>query len=126
MADACPCKATVHAFCLAEFLNRGFRPRCPVCFAPFASAARVIASESLYQRLPNTANLLSLASARTANGSPAKALELLKSATPEPSFAIAYMKVHQALRILGRTLDVLFEAEALCGSVFAHALILLH
>ena len=33
-------------------------------------------------------------------------------------------KVHQALRTLGRTLDVLFEAEASCGPVPAHALIL--
>ena len=139
LGRACPCTASVHAKCLAEFLKRGAPPRCPVCFAAFTSAARVAATALLFQEEPTTANMLNLATILTIDGSPTKAMVLLKNALPvEPAFFIPYHlevahaflalgDADQALPILSKCLDVFFEAQdkaAACPSIFAHALVL--
>ena len=92
LRDACPCAAPVHVSCLAQFLERGFRPRCPVCLAAFTPAARLEATELLFRQDPSTANLLSLASIDTIAGYPLRALELMGRAAGavEPVFRIPY------------------------------------
>ena len=92
LRGACPCAAPVHVSCLAQFLERGFRPRCPVCLAAFTPAARLEATELLFRQDPSTANLLSLASIDTIAGYPLRALELMGRAAGavEPVFRIPY------------------------------------
>ena len=135
MTDACPCTTSVHALCLGKFLGRGFRPRCPTCFAPFTTSALVGATEAIYAAVPTMVNLLELASLRSTVGLPLQALDLLKGAAPEPEHAMAYNvetahallvmgKSQRALCILGRTLAVLFAMESPGARVFVHALIL--
>ena len=83
VSDACDCPATIHINCLAGYIDKGFAPRCPNCFARVSASTLAKASAFLYDQDPCAANLFNLAADLTFSGSPLKALALLDEKATE-------------------------------------------
>ena len=118
VSDACDCPATIHINCLAGYIDKGFAPRCPNCFARVSASTLAKASAFLYDQDPCAANLFNLAADLTFSGSPLKALALLdeKATDVGPRFAFA-INVEQAralvkMKMMNSALDSLVNAFA--------------